>query len=58
MVEEVSVERMMEIVGRAHRLKCKELGPVYIAVSLMRESKATPEEVVKYIEENFMEEVS
>lgn len=54
MIVDVAPEKFGEILKKAHLLKYKELGPIYIAAALMAEANADPAEVVSYIEEKYL----
>lgn len=51
---DVAPEKLGEILGKANRLKYKELGPVYIAAAILAEANTSPAEVVAYMEENYL----
>lgn len=54
-MKDVPVEKLAGIIRRAHQLRCKDLGPLYIAAAIMEEAEATPAEMVAYMDEHFME---
>lgn len=54
MIMDVAPEKFGEILKKAHQLQYKELGPIYITAALMSEAKASPAEVVAYMEEKYI----
>lgn len=52
---EVSSEKMMAIMGDVRKIKYPDLVPLYISARYMVESNIPPEEVVRYIEEHWLE---
>lgn len=51
---DITPEKLGVVLEKVHRIKYKELGPIYITAALMVEANAMPEEFVAYIEEHYM----
>ena len=54
-MKDITSEVLGEILMKARRLTCKDMSSIYIAASIMLEAEASPAEVVRYLEEHFMD---
>ena len=53
-MKDIPADKLADIIRRAHQVKPKELGQVYMLAAIMQEAEATPDEVVAYLEEKFV----
>lgn len=54
-MKDVPFDRWSEIMGRARRLKHDVLVSMYMTAALMVEAEISPEEMMSYLEERFLE---